>query len=153
MDLRLRIVRAVAQGSSIRGAARRFARSPWAAIKLMPRVRATGSPAPARAPAGIGARAWSRLRPTSKGLSRRRPISRSPSCRRRCSAASASPPGSRRSTARSAGPARGIKKSLRAAEQVRPAVAHQRRRHPRDIKRGVLRSSIKQAGVTSSSST
>jgi transposase len=48
LDLRLRIMRAVAQGSSIRGAARRFAVSPSAAIKLMQRVRATGSPAPAR---------------------------------------------------------------------------------------------------------
>jgi len=41
-------MRAVEQGSSIRGAARRFAVSPSAAIKLMQRVRATGSPAPAR---------------------------------------------------------------------------------------------------------
>ena len=48
LDLRLRIVRAVEQGSSIREAARRFAVSPSAAIKLMQRVRATGSPAPAR---------------------------------------------------------------------------------------------------------
>jgi transposase len=48
LDLRLRIWRAVEQGSSIRGAARRFAVSPSAAIKLMQRVRATGSPAPAR---------------------------------------------------------------------------------------------------------
>ena len=48
MDLRLRIVRAVESGSSIRGAARRFAVSPSAAIKLMQRVRATGSAAPAR---------------------------------------------------------------------------------------------------------
>ena len=48
LDLRLRIVRAVEQGSSIRQAARRFAVSPWAAIKLMQRVRATGSAAPAR---------------------------------------------------------------------------------------------------------
>ena len=48
MDLRQRIVRAVAGGSSIRDAARRFAVSPSAAIKLMPRVRATGSAAPAR---------------------------------------------------------------------------------------------------------
>ena len=48
MDLRLRIVRAVESGSSIRGAARRFAVSPAAAIKLMQRVRATGSAAPAR---------------------------------------------------------------------------------------------------------
>jgi transposase len=48
MDLRLRIVRTVERGSSIREAARRFAVSPSAAIKLMQRVRATGSPAPAR---------------------------------------------------------------------------------------------------------
>ncbi len=48
MDLRLRIVRAVEGGSSIRAAARRFAVSPSAAIKLMQRVRATGSAAPAR---------------------------------------------------------------------------------------------------------
>ena len=48
LDLRLRIMCAVEQGSSIRGAARRFAVSPSAAIKLIQRVRATGSPAPAR---------------------------------------------------------------------------------------------------------
>lgn len=48
LDLRQRIVRAVVGGSSIREAARRFAVSPSAAIKLMQRVRATGSPAPAR---------------------------------------------------------------------------------------------------------
>jgi transposase len=48
LDLRLRIVRAVEGGSSIRAAARRFAVSPSAAIKLMQRVRATGSAAPAR---------------------------------------------------------------------------------------------------------
>jgi putative transposase len=48
MDLRLRIVRAVEDGSSIRAAARRFAVSPSAAIKLMHRVRATGSAAPER---------------------------------------------------------------------------------------------------------
>ena len=48
MDLRLRIVRAVERGSSIRAAARRFAVSPSAAIKLMQRVRATGCAAPAR---------------------------------------------------------------------------------------------------------
>ena len=48
MDLRLRIVQAVESGGSIRGAARRFAVSPSAAIKLMQRVRATGSAAPAR---------------------------------------------------------------------------------------------------------
>jgi len=48
MDLRARIVRAVEGGSSIRAAARRFAVSPSAAIKLMQRVRTTGSAAPAR---------------------------------------------------------------------------------------------------------
>jgi len=48
MDLRLRIVHAVESGSSIRGAAQRFAVSPSAAIKLMQRVRATGSAAPER---------------------------------------------------------------------------------------------------------
>jgi transposase len=48
LDLRKRIVRAVEGGSSIRQAARRFAVSPSAAIKLMQRVRTTGSAAPAR---------------------------------------------------------------------------------------------------------
>jgi transposase len=47
-DLRERIVRAVESGSSIRQAARRFAVSASAAIKLMPRGRQTGSPAPAK---------------------------------------------------------------------------------------------------------
>lgn len=47
-DLRERIVRAVARGSSMRAAAARFAVSPSSAIKLMARVRATGSVAPAR---------------------------------------------------------------------------------------------------------
>jgi transposase len=48
LDLRDRIVRAVEGGSSIRAAARRFAVSPSAAIKLMQRVRTTGSAAPSR---------------------------------------------------------------------------------------------------------
>ena len=48
MDLRRRIVEAVTGGSSIRPAAQRFAVSPSAAVKLMQRVRATGSPAPER---------------------------------------------------------------------------------------------------------
>jgi transposase len=48
LDLRRRIVEAVEGGSSIRAAARRFAVSPSAAIKLMQRVRATGSAAPER---------------------------------------------------------------------------------------------------------
>jgi putative transposase len=45
-DLRKRIVRAVAQGSSARQAAQRFEVSPSAAVKLMQRVRQTGSTAP-----------------------------------------------------------------------------------------------------------
>ena len=47
-DLRERIVRAVEGGSSIRQAALRFEVSPSAAVKLMRRVRETGSSAPAR---------------------------------------------------------------------------------------------------------
>jgi putative transposase len=47
-DLRERIVRAVSGGASIREAAKRFEVSPSAAIKLMQRVRETGSTAPAR---------------------------------------------------------------------------------------------------------
>jgi transposase len=47
-DLRERIVQAVKGGSSMRGAAARFAVSASSAIKLMARVRATGSVAPAR---------------------------------------------------------------------------------------------------------
>jgi putative transposase len=49
MDLRERIVRAVEGGNSIRAVARRFAVSPSAAIKLMQRVEATGSPEPEQA--------------------------------------------------------------------------------------------------------
>ncbi len=47
-DLRARIVRAVSEGSSIRQAAARFDVSPSSAIKLMQRVRSTGSTAPGR---------------------------------------------------------------------------------------------------------
>ena len=47
-DLRERIVRTVAKGSSIRQAALRFEVSPSAAVKLMRRVRESGSSAPAR---------------------------------------------------------------------------------------------------------
>jgi transposase len=47
-DLRERIVRAVAGGSSIRQAAARYDISPSAAAKLMRRVRETGSVAPGR---------------------------------------------------------------------------------------------------------
>ena len=47
-DLRERIVRAVEKGSSIRQAALRFDVSPSAAVKLVRRVRESGSPSPAR---------------------------------------------------------------------------------------------------------
>src|ERR671913_479004 len=47
-DLRARLVRAVAEGSSIRQAAARYDVSPSSAIKLMQRVRTTGSTAPAK---------------------------------------------------------------------------------------------------------
>ncbi len=47
-DLREQIVRAVDDGSTIRQAARRFAVSASAAIKLIQRVRQTGSLAPAQ---------------------------------------------------------------------------------------------------------
>jgi transposase len=47
-DLRERIVRAVASGGSVRQAALRFEVSPSAAVKLMRRVRESGSTVPAR---------------------------------------------------------------------------------------------------------
>lgn len=47
-DLRERIAKTVDAGGSARGAARRFDVSPSAAIKLMRRVRETGSTAPAK---------------------------------------------------------------------------------------------------------
>src|SRR5215212_5680158 len=47
-DLRRRIVRAVEQGSSIRQAAARYEVSPSAAVKLVRRVRETGSVMPNR---------------------------------------------------------------------------------------------------------
>ena len=47
-DLRERIVRAVDGGGSARSAARRFEVSPSAAIKLVERVRETGSMAPGK---------------------------------------------------------------------------------------------------------
>src|SRR3954452_23329365 len=47
-DLRERLLRAVEGGRTIRQAARRFAVSASAAIKLMQRVRQTGSTAPAK---------------------------------------------------------------------------------------------------------
>ena len=48
LDLRIRIRRAVEAGSSMRQAAKRFDVSPSAVIKLMRRVRRTGSTAPAK---------------------------------------------------------------------------------------------------------
>ena len=48
LDLRRRLVRAVERGASIRGVARHFEVSPSAAIKLMERVRRTGSLEPGR---------------------------------------------------------------------------------------------------------
>jgi len=65
-DLRQRIVGAVERGGSIRAAARRFAVSPSAAIKLMQRVRTTGSPAPAR----FGGHRRRRLQPHESDLRR-----------------------------------------------------------------------------------
>jgi len=47
-DLRKRLVRAIEAGSSAREAAARFEVSPSAAIKLVQRVRETGSTAPAK---------------------------------------------------------------------------------------------------------
>ena len=47
-DLQARIVGAVSEGSSIRQAAARFDVSPSSAIKLMQRVRATGSTSPVK---------------------------------------------------------------------------------------------------------
>src|SRR3954453_24037629 len=47
-DLRRRIARSVAQGSSIGQAAARYEVSPSAAVKLLQRVRKTGSLAPDR---------------------------------------------------------------------------------------------------------
>ena len=47
-DIRKRVVAAIEDGSSRRQAAARFAVSPSAAVKLMQRVRDTGSTAPGR---------------------------------------------------------------------------------------------------------
>lgn len=48
IDLRLRVIAAVADGSSRREAARRFGVSPSCAVKLLARVDATGSAEPGR---------------------------------------------------------------------------------------------------------
>ena len=82
-DLRGRIKRLVEQGSSVRAAAERFEVSPSAAIKLMQRVRATGSTAPAKMVV-IADRSWSLMRKRC-GQSRRAGLgSRSRRCARRC---------------------------------------------------------------------
>ena len=47
-DIRKRIVSTIEGGSSCHQAAARFAVGPWAAIKLMQRVRRTGSTAPGK---------------------------------------------------------------------------------------------------------
>jgi hypothetical protein len=64
MDFRLRIVRAVEHGSSMRETARRFAVSPSAAIELMQRCASPAAPHPT-AMAGIAARSSSRMRRTA----------------------------------------------------------------------------------------
>lgn len=102
MDLRLRIVRAVERGSSIREAARRFAVSASAAIKLMQRVRATGSAAPDR----YGGHRRPLLEPHEADL--RRLIEATPDItlaelQAELQRPSGSPPGSRPCTTRSAG--------------------------------------------------
>jgi len=112
MDLRRRIVGAVERGSSIREAAWRFAVSSSAAIKLMQRVRATGSAGPAR----YGGHRRPLLAPHEADL--RRLVEATPDItlaelRPSCSDVSASSPASRPSTTRSAG------SGLRAAVSVR----------------------------------
>src|SRR3954447_26658210 len=127
-DLRERIAHAVEAGSSARAAAERFAVSASAAIKLMQRVRQTGSPAPAQ----IGGHRPPILEPYADTLR----------------ALATSKPGITLKEMREALQARGIivkalstiadmlhrlglshkKKSLRAAEQDRPDVARHRRR-------------------------
>jgi hypothetical protein len=90
-DLRARIVEAVEGGSSMRGAAARFAVSPSSAIKLMARVRATGSLAPARY--GGHRRPWPRTKAHGRPSSTTARATRSPSMR---SSGSRSDPGAGR---------------------------------------------------------
>ena len=129
LDLRQRIVRAVEQGSSIRAAARRFAVSPSAAIKLMQRVRATGSAAPAR----YGGYRRPLLEPheadaaaAGRGDARHHAgrAARPSSAARRVSRPALS---TLHNALRRIG-LQAQKKSLRAAEQDRPDVAGRRRR-------------------------
>src|SRR5918993_3931835 len=126
-DLRERIVHAVEDGSTIRQAGRRFAVSASAAIKLMERVRQTGSAAPAK----IGGHRRPILEPHADTLR----------------AIATNKPGITLKEMRDALQARGIvvkalstiadmlhrlglshKKALRAAEQDRPDVARHRHR-------------------------
>ncbi len=80
-DLRERIVRAVEKGSSIRQAALRFEVSPSAAVKLMRRVRESGSPL-RRALAATGGPSWTSTTLSSARSSVPSPTSRSSSCKR-----------------------------------------------------------------------
>jgi hypothetical protein len=99
--------------------ARRFAVSPSAAIKLMQRVRATGSAAPAR----FGGHRRPLLAPHEgefKRLVAAAPHLTLVELQRRCSSAAGCAPGCRRSTRLSTGSACGTKKALRAAEQDGP---------------------------------
>ena len=87
LDRRLRIVSAVEGGSSIRAAALRFCRQPSVAIKLLQRVRATGSAALARY-GGTSAHAARAVRGRPRKAGRGDPrTSRWPSCRPSSSAA------------------------------------------------------------------
>src|SRR3954464_6374960 len=141
-DLRERIAHAVEAGSSARAAAERFAVSASAAIKLMQRVRQTGSTARPRS-AAIARPSRSRM-PLRRGRSRPDPGA---ACRYAADdrdeqardyaerdARCPTRPRHRRESAlhhrRHAPPPRPVaqKKSLRAAEQDRPDVARHRRR-------------------------
>jgi len=62
-DLRERIVAAIRDGSSMRGAAARFSVSPSSAIKLMARFRATGRRSPIEPEISSAMTASSRMRP------------------------------------------------------------------------------------------
>ena len=127
-DLRERIVQAVEGGSTIRQAARRFAVSASAAIKLMQRVRQTGSTAPAK----IGGYRRPLLEKHADDL--RAIVSSKAGITLREIKAAPCGPRHRREGAvhhrRHAPSARLVaqKKSLRASEQDRPDVARHRRR-------------------------
>src|SRR3954470_7199240 len=127
-DLRERITHAVEAGSSARAAAERFAVSPSAGIKLMQRVRQTGSTAPAK----IGGHRRPILEPHADTL---RTIATSkPGITLKEMRGRPARPRHRREGAvhhrRHAPPPWPVaqRKSLRAAEQDRPDVARHRRR-------------------------